>query len=291
MLIVFVQILLKYSLFVTTAADTALNDFDFALLIIATICIAAAGNIINDIYDVEIDKINKPNKVLIGTIISERIANLWYMLLNITGVGLGFYLSNSINKPGFAAIFIIISTILYLYASYMKGILLIGNLIISILVAFSILIVGLFELVPTITSINQASQFAVFKIVLNYAFFAFILTFMREIVKDIQDLNGDKHGGINSLPIELGRKRAATIVFILGGFTIGCLLFYMYTRLYTSQIVVLYFLFLLVAPLLYLCIKLWSAKTDKDFKLISNLLKLIMLLGISSIPFYSLIHP
>ena len=121
---------------------------------------------------------------------------------------------------------------MYLYASYIKAMLLIGTILISILVATSLLIVGLFELLPAITPENLESQRSIFKIVLDYALFAFLLNFIREIVKDLQDINGDKNGGINSLPIALGRKRATNIVFALGVFTITSVIYYMYVYLY-----------------------------------------------------------
>jgi len=283
------QVFIKYGLFQPFGVDTALTNFSFTLLVIATICIAAAGNIINDIYDVEIDKVNKPNKVLIGKRISERNANRLFVLFNIAGVAIGFYLANSIGKPSFAALFIVFSALLYLYASYLKGILLIGNLLVSALVAMSLIIVALFDLFPAITPQNQATQSAVFKIVLHYALFAFFINFIREIVKDLQDINGDKKGGINTLPIALGRKRTISIVFLLGVFMTLGVVFYMYENLYNQQTLLLYFLFAIVAPLLYFCIKSWDADSPKEYGFLSKLLKIIMFLGICSIPMYQFV--
>src|SRR5690606_14297971 len=113
------------------------------------------------------------------------------------------------------ALFVVFSALLYLYASYLKGVFLVGNLLVSGLVAMSLLIVPLFDLLPAITVENQAGQSAVFKIVLYYALFAFSINFIREIVKDLQDINGDKKGGMNTLAIALGRKRTMKIVFAL----------------------------------------------------------------------------
>lgn len=256
------------------------------MLVIATLCIAAAGNIINDIYDVEIDKINKPTKVLIGKKVSESNANPLYIILNVVGVAIGFYLSNSIGKSGFSALFVVFSALLYLYASYLKGMFLVGNLLVSGLVAMSLIIVPLFDLLPAITLENQAVQSAVFKIVLYYALFAFSINFIREIVKDLQDINGDKKGGMNTLAIALGRKRTMKIVFTLAVIMILGIVIYMYEFLYNQQILMLYFLFAIVAPLLYFCVKAWDAETPKQYKLLSMLLKIIMFLGICSIPLY-----
>mgnify|MGYP003128248277 CR=1 FL=1 len=287
--IALVQVFIKYGLFQPFGVDTALTNFSFTLLVIATIFIAAAGNIINDIYDVEIDKVNKPNKVLIGKRISERNANRLFVLFNIVGVAIGFYLANSIGKPSFAALFIVFSALLYLYASYLKGILLIGNLLVSALVAMSLIIVALFDLFPAITPQNQATQSAVFKIVLQYALFALFINFIREIIKDLQDINGDKKGGMNTLPIALGRKRTISIVFLLGVFMTLGVVFYMYENLYNQQTLLLYFLFAIVAPLLYFCIKSWDADSPKEYAFLSKLLKIIMFLGICSIPLYQFV--
>ncbi len=281
--IALVQIFIKYGLFHPFGIDITLNAFGFALLVIATLCLAAAGNIINDIYDVEIDRINKPHKVLIGKNISEKTANRLFIILNVIGVAIGFYLSNIIGRPAFSALFIVISALLYLYASYLKGMLLIGNLLISALVALSLIIVGLFDLLPAITPQNQATQSTIFSIVLDYALFAFFLNFIREIVKDLQDVNGDKKGEMNTLAIAIGRKRATIIVFFLGVLLVFGVIFYMYQYLYAQQLLLFYFLFGIIAPLLYFCIKTWAAKTQSEYGFLSNLLKLVMFLGMCSI--------
>jgi 4-hydroxybenzoate polyprenyltransferase len=280
------QVFVKYGLFKPLEIQVALSDFQFVLLVIATICIAAAGNVINDIYDVNIDAISRPEKLLIGRSISEKAANRIFMILNILGVVTGFYLANSLEKPSFAAIFIIISALLYMYASYLKGILLLGNVLISFLVAFSIMIVGVFDIVPVIALENRADQLVAMKILLHYAFFAFFINFIREIVKDVQDINGDKNGGLNTLPIAIGIKRTAHIIFGLSIVAVLTVIIYMYVYLYNTQGIMLYFLLLIVAPLLYFCVKTWNAEIKKDFALLSVLLKIIMFLGMCSILLY-----
>ena len=114
LMIAIVQLLLKYALFEPFNVDITLSWFGFGLLILATLCIAAAGNIINDINDVAIDKVNKPSKVIIGKKISEKTAYNLFVVFNVIGVGIGFYLSNVINKSVFATLFILISALLFL---------------------------------------------------------------------------------------------------------------------------------------------------------------------------------
>ena len=282
------QLLIKYGLFQTLGADAGLSDFEFFLLVLATLCIAAGGYIINDIYDVLIDTINKPDKVLVGKKVSENSAYRLFIIFNVVGVAIGFYLSNSIGKPGFSALFIIFSALLYIYASYLKGILLIGNLLVSVLVAMSLIIIAVFDLLPAITPENQSAQAEVFRIVLYYALFAFFINFIREIVKDLQDINGDKKLDLQTLPIVLGRKRTTSVVFALGVLLVMGLVSYMYAYLYNHQTVLLFFLFALVAPALYFCVKAWDAETNKEYAFLSRLLKLIMFLGICSFPLIQL---
>lgn len=289
LLIVGVQSLLQFGLIYPLNRSLNLDPFHFVLLCISTIFIAAGGNIINDIQDIEIDKVNKPNKVLIGKKISETNAVKWYISFTAIGVLSGFYLANLTGIPGFASLFVLISALLYLYTSYFKGILLVGNLIISLLVSMSVLLVGIFELVPFLSPDNFETYTSIFKIILAYAFFAFLLNFSREIVKDIQDINGDKKGGLNTLPIAIGRRRAMSIVFWLGVVTIAMVITFMYTFIYAYQPLLLYFLVAVLAPLFYFCIQAWNAEKQEDTTLLSNLLKIIMILGMCSLLLYRFI--
>ncbi len=286
LLIILTQVLIKYSLFASFGVSTTLTLFEFMLLVLATICIAAAGNIINDVYDIETDLVNKPHKVIIGKSISEKTVLNIFIILNVIGVGIGFWISNRIEHSGFAALFIIISVLLYIYATYLKQTVLIGNIIISVLVAMSIIIVGLFELFPAITSQNQPTQFAIFKIVFNYALFAFMINLLREIIKDIEDIAGDTKAEIKTLPVVIGKKHATILVFILSMIPLIAVTYYVITILYKQQIAVVYFLVFIIAPLLYFTIKSITAKSNLELHQLSNILKLVMLLGILSLLLY-----
>src|SRR5690606_4051150 len=169
--------------------------------IVSTVCIAAAGNIINDINDIETDLVNKPNKIVVGKSISEKTAYNLFIIFNVIGVGVGYYLSNAVGRSGFFTLFVMISILLYVYSTYLKQLFLIGNLVISALVALSIVIVGVFELIPNITEQNQSIQLIYFKTIWNYAYMAFILNLIREIVKDVEDMEGDSKTGMRTLPI------------------------------------------------------------------------------------------
>jgi 4-hydroxybenzoate polyprenyltransferase len=288
-LIALVQLLIKYALFEPFGVSITLNSVGISVLILATLCLAAAGNIINDIYDVETDLVNKPDRVIVGKSISEKTAYNLFFALNIIGVGLGFYLSHVVGKSPFFTLFVIISALLYIYASYLKQLPFIGNLVISALVALSLIIVSIFDLLPVVTPSNKAAQLTFFKIVLDYAFFAFIINLIREMVKDMEDIDGDYKAQMNTLPIAIGRDRVNKILFILSLFPIVAVIFYITNFLYKQEIAVVYFLVFIVAPLIYISIKLFSAKTKKDYTHISVLLKLVMLFGMLSMLLYPLI--
>ena len=292
-MIALMQVLIKYALFEpfleTTNLSITLNWFGFSLLVLASVCLAAAGNIINDINDVDIDLTNKPDKVLIGKTISEKIAYNLFIIFNVIGVGIGFYLSNLIGHSGFSALFIIVSALLYLYATYLKQMLLVGNIVISLLVALSIIIVGIYELLPAITPENQPTQSTFFEILRDYAGFAFLINLIREITKDIEDVDGDHKAGRSTLAIAIGRERAGKVLFVLMMLPILAVLYYLTKNLYKHQEAVIYFLVLVVGPLIFLCIKSFTAEKKKDFHTISKLLKLVMLFGMLSLLLYKFI--
>ena len=286
LLIVLVQILVKYALFDAFGASTTLNWFEFCLLALSTICIASGGYIINDIFDIETDSVNKPQQQIVGKHFSENQANGYYMIFTLVGVCLGFYLSHLVGKSTFFSIFVIIAALLYIYASFLKQMLLVGNLVVSMIVALSLIIVGILDLLPAINPQNKALQSAMFEVLFDYSIFAFLITLIRELVKDIQDVDGDYKAQMKTLPILIGKDRAAKVSFGLTILSILILVYYLGTYLYMRKIAVVYFIIAVVGPLVYVAIKLFFAEHKKDYKLVSNLLKLVMLLGMLSMVIY-----
>ena len=288
-MIALVQLLIKYALLEPFGVQTSLDGFGITLLIFATICIAAAGNIINDIYDVETDLINKPDRIIIDKSISEKTAYNLFIILNFIGVGIGFYLSHLVGRAPFFSIFVVISILLYVYATYLKRTLLIGNIVISILVALSLIIVGVFELIPVMTPSNQQTQTVFFKVILDYALFAFSINLLREITKDIEDIDGDYKAEMNTLPIAIGRERAKHVLTALSFFPLIGIIFYVVSDLYKQPIAVGYFLLFIIGPLIYTSIKTFGASTKKEVHHISNMYKLVMLFGMLSLLLYLII--
>lgn len=289
LMIIGTMVLVKYFLFEPFNIAVTLNSVEFSLLVFSMVVLAAAGNIINDIHDVHTDVINKPHKQTIGKEISEPVAYNWFIGLNIIGVGIGFYLSNLVSKPSFTALFIIPSAFLYLYATQIKRTILVGNLVVSIMVGMIIVMVGIFDLYPAITPQNRDTQRVIFSILIDYGIFGFLVNFLREMVKDQEDIKGDYNAGMQTLPVVLGRERTNKIIFLVALFPIAGVLYYIYEYLYENQLAVAYALFLILGPLLYFLIKVTTAKTKKQYHDLSTLLKLVLAFGLISIGLYRFI--
>ena len=292
LMIAFMQLIFRYGFLKiqNVPVSLALADWQYVLFVLSTVCIAAGGYIINNIMDQETDSINKPENLVVGKYISESSAYNYYIVLNIIGVCIGFYLSNVINKPNFAAIFIIITATLYFYATNLKQTFLVGNVIVALMLALSVIMIGLFDLLPATYEENRPTMGMFFSILLDYAIFTFILNFIREIIKDLEDVKGDYNQGMNTLPIVLGVARTSKIVFGLSFIPIICVVLYINTYFFTNGLLIstLYGLIFIVSPLIYFSVKIWSAEKPKDFKHLSLMLKWILLFGILSILVISL---
>ena len=279
------QLVFRYGFLKLQNIPLALTDWQYALLVIATVSIAAGGYIINNVMDVETDTQNKPENVIVGKYISETQAYNLYIGFTVIGVALGFYLSNVINKPSFSSVFIIIAASLYFYATSLKQSLLIGNVIVALLLSISVLIIGMFDLFPVTHQENRPVMALLFGILIDYAIFAFIINFIREVVKDLEDVEGDRNQGMHTLPIVFGMSRTTKLVFGLSLIPFYLIVNYINTNLFAFDLffATLYAIVFVLAPLIYFTIKIWSAKTTKDFHHLSTVLKLILFFGILSI--------
>ena len=288
-IIAYIFILIKYFFLNALNIPSYLNNFQYAIFTLSVILISAAGYIINDIYDVGMDKINKPNKLIVGKLISKEKAFDLYTYINIAGLLIGFYLSYLIDHINFAFVYVASSLLLYQYAISFKKILLVGNIVISLLASTSIFIIVLYDLLPIITDENGVLVYQAFKIISAYSIFAFVITLIREIVKDIEDIDGDRKFGVKSLAIEIGidgTKKIASVISLLPLITI----FYYAMNFLAMQTYSLIYIFIFIElPLLYFAIKINLANEKSDFKKMSTLLKVIMFTGISSIFVFTLI--
>jgi 4-hydroxybenzoate polyprenyltransferase len=241
-----------------------LYDWKLFALAISTALIAAAGYIINDYYDVKIDFINKPDRVVVGKILKRRIVMVYHTILNISGIALGTFISLKIGLIHFLAAFL-----LWLYSNYFKRLAFSGNLIIAILTALAIIVVDFLYGKNNI-------------VVYNYALFAFLVTLIREIIKDMEDLRGDENFGCKTLPIVWGIRKTKVFIYsiiVLFAFTI---LFS--TKFYNNTSLTIYF-FILSVPVVFFIYKLIGADTVKEYNYLSNYCKILMMFGIISMIF------
>jgi 4-hydroxybenzoate polyprenyltransferase len=285
LMLAFMQLLFRYGFLEMQNINLALSDWHYSLLVLSTVLLAAAGYVINNIFDQGTDAENNPANVIVGKKIAETTAYNIYAALNISGVAIGFYLSNVISRPGFASLFILIAASLYLYATSLKQIMIVGNTIVAFLLAFSVIIIGFYDIYPAIYPENQRQMANLFSILFDYALFAFMINFIREIVKDLEDIKGDSSQEMKTLPIVLGMSKTIKLVFALGLIPIFSLLIYINNYFISNDLfVITFYAFLfVVAPLIYFCIKIWTAKTKEDFHTLSLLLKWILLFGIISV--------
>lgn len=283
LLLAFMQLVILFGFLKMQDIPLALALWQYYLLIISTLCIAAGGYIINDIMDQDVDGINKPKKAIVGHSISENFAYNLYVAFSIIGVGIGFYLSKIIGRPNFVTVFILCAALLYIYSTSFKQIMIVKNIVVAFLLAFSILIIDLFMIFPATDTTNRDQMLPVFSVLIDFSIIAFIINLLREMVKDLEDVNGDYNNGIQTLPVALGVARTTKLVFGLSFIPTICILYYMYVNLFELQFATVYILGFIIGPLLYFSIKIWSAKNKKDYAHLSDVLKLIIFLGIIAI--------
>ena len=285
LLLLYIQLLLKFLFFTSFNATTNLSVLQFFTLVLAILFVTAAGYILNDIIDLKTDLINKPHKIIVADFFTVESTQRLYVITNTLGIGLGIGLSLSVQKPTFSFIFIGASLLLYFYSKKLKSKPLIGNITSSFLVAMSIVSLCLFDLNYTIQ--NNFQQLVI-QVTVLLSFFAFLINMVREVVKDIEDVNGDYSLNMSTLPILFGVSRTKKIAAFLCIFPIGLLLLIILKFASEYKFTVLYLGLFTLLPLLYVALKLLSTKTKKDFKKLSMLLKIIMFLGINSLLIFSL---
>lgn len=262
-----------------------LDSFHFFLLVLSTVCITAAGYVINDYFDTHTDLLNRPREVLVGTKIHRRFAMIFHLVLNIVGIGVGLYLSFHIGIPYLGLLFLLVAGVLWFYSTTYKRQFLVGNIIVAVLTALVPLMVVVFE-IPLLNEeykdllLQQNMNFMyLFHWVLVFAFFAFMMNLMREIVKDIEDYEGDRVYGRKSLPVVLGLRASKNIVNLLILITLTGLN-YVYFSYLQDTITLIYFSLFLYLPFIFLIVKNVKSTDRADFKLVGNILKVIMLFGV-----------
>lgn len=265
----------------------------FILLVISLLFIVAGGYVINDYFDVEIDKINKPDKLIVSRVFSENVTKFFYIILTFLGLLSGLLSSIMISNSKFYLLFAILFLLvcmLYSYSAYYKKKLIVGNLIVSVSVAFAVFLPWLFEILYL--SNNTLILYAVgdtlmltLPYVLIYTIFAFFMTMMREIIKDAEDFKGDLVTRCRTIPIVLGIKKMNIILGFIVFLLCAVILYYQMVLYYQHSYFALSIMFIIWISLPISIIKLFNRKVEIDYHSYSVFLKIIMLLGVLSMIF------
>lgn len=261
----FAQFMTAYFLVKTTRAGLpVLQDYKLYLLVISTLLITAAGYMINDYYDVKIDYVNRPGNVVVGKGIKRRVVLLLHSVLNFTAIGLGYLVSPSIALINFSAAFL-----LWLYSNQLKREPFIGNFTVALLTGTSIYLIGFYF---------QKSEL----LVLTYAIFAFFLNLIREIIKDIEDRQGDRKHGCKTLPIVLGFRKTKAVIFLIAAVFVGAIVIVIFKL--DRPLIYYYFGGLGI----FFCIfmyRIYIADRKDHFTKLSAIAKALMLVGTISMSF------
>jgi 4-hydroxybenzoate polyprenyltransferase len=265
LMVAFAQLMTAFFLVRTTASGlSVLQDYHLYLLIISTVILTASGYMINDYYDVKIDYVNRPKEVVIGKGMKRRMVMILHTVMNITGILIGLLVHPKIGAITFVAAFL-----LWLYSNSLKRLPFIGNLTVASLTGLAIWIIGIYY---------QKSEL----LIITYAIFAFFINLMREILKDIEDRNGDRKHGCKTLPIVLGFRKTKTIIFIIAFLFVAAILFV--TFKINEPLLFLYFGGLSLFFVAFM-VKIYKADRKSHFTELSTISKILMLTGILSMGF------
>ena len=292
------QWLFYYCVFTSLYKETTYRtlphpDHLFYLLMCASVLIAAAGYVINDYFDFQIDSINKPEKVLIDRIVKRRWAILWHFLLSFSGLLISLYISYKTRKWVIVAANGGCILLLYFYSTTFKKKLLSGNLIIAALTAWVIVVVYFFAGATILnykgwmTEIYPFNIKKFYKLTILYAGFAFIVSLIREVVKDIEDINGDAKHDCKTMPVEWGIPASKVFIAVWIIVCVAALIvLLLYAWLSGSWLISIYGLIAVICPLSVILKRLYSANLPVEYHGISSMIKFVMLAGILSMIFF-----
>lgn len=296
--IVLIQWLMQHSvvypLLQTYGFETSPHALLYWLLIAATVLITAGGYVINDYFDVKIDRINKPEKVVVGQDVSLRSTMLFYQILTVIGTVTGIIIAFMSRSFTLGFIFILTPGLLWFYSASYKRQFVIGNLIVALSSALSVLIVGV--LAVALLKLQYSNELLqqtpvpskVYGWIGGFAGFAFLLTWIREIIKDMEDAEGDREMECRTMPIKWGEKNTKYFLYALIALTIAALFHVNHYYIdFEGNFTFQYIAFGLAVPLLNLAYLIFKGEEKKDFQRASNVSKVIMLIGVLySLVFY-----
>jgi 4-hydroxybenzoate polyprenyltransferase len=295
-------------IFMSVSADVEvpllMTHLDFFLLSLSTVMVAAAGYIINDYFDVKVDRVNRPERIIVGKYIKRRVCMGAHVVISAIAVLIGGYLAYKLGNWKLALIQVLSVGALCYYSTMFKKQVLIGNVIVALLAALVPFVAGLYELIIQHANIDSTANNLLFFLeaetpfedvkyvlgevfsnvmiwVLGFSLFAFISTMIREIIKDIEDYDGDKKYFSNTLAVVYGKKKAAIAAQVIAVIMMALMGYLQYIQLQAKDTgSFMYLMFTVQVPLGYIIYKLKSAEKKEEYNKLSKYMKLIMLMGI-----------
>jgi 4-hydroxybenzoate polyprenyltransferase len=294
LIVIIIMVLVRYFLIAIplSHADVELpqSTLHFALLVLSMVLLVAAGYMINDFFDMDVDGFNKPERQIAGKLIPADSIKKIYWILNATGLGVAFYLSYSTQSLRLALIFVMVAGLLYFYSSRYKRMVLVGNLVVSFIAATGVFVVWFFELTALIDNqyafVDATRAMPIITgFVFAYALFGFLSTLTREVVKDIEDQAGDERCGCHSFAVVYGTGLTRNLAIGLMVMLVSMIGFWQYILFYRNLHTAMYLLFISDALGVTIILRLYLASVTKHYRQASVLIKVLMISGILSIPF------
>ena len=293
LLIIFLTQLLAWVFVVLPCSPGILGPVNFLCIALSTLLIAAAGYIINDYFDIRIDTINRPDKVVLEKAIPRKQAIIAHTVLNAIALLLAGYVAAQAHHYEWLLLQAGCTLLLWFYSTDLKKQYMSGNIAVSLLAALTILTLVLYEPVlrqsftlPVFTPAHSPSSLPVW-VLMIYTYFAFMLTWMREIVKDMEDYKGDDAEGCMTMPIKKGLSYCVSFIRVLMALAVIPLAI----AAVALSIKGYYILPVYIGALLIVPLCAWAFFIGKDFTTAhyhraSRMLKGIMVLGICSLIIY-----
>jgi 4-hydroxybenzoate polyprenyltransferase len=277
----------------TSEFTPSLHTWQFLLIVLSTVLIAAGGYTINDFFDKDIDAANGIGKV---HDFSGWTMKTFYFVFSIIGIAIGLYLTYALKLRQFALTYLLTAALLYFYSASYKRLPLVGNFVVAFLTAVAVFLPAFadYELqyafrdikLPVINN-KMYNLRLIIAITAAYAFFAFLISLVREIIKDIEDIEGDREFGCNTLPIVAGKNNAKFIAIGLLLLIFGLILFLQIKQSWWESLPVFGYTMLFVQiPILILAVKLFFSVEKKHFNAASIMAKVVMIGGILSLPVF-----
>lgn len=276
------------------------TDWPFFWLVFSTVLIAAGGNIINDYFDVRADRVNKPHRLIITRMISKRSAIFLHWTINFVAFSIAIYLSWIMDSFWYLFIHLFSINVLWFYSLYFKRRLLIGNILIAALTALVPVLIGIFffqhnamnpewylmELFPF--NLEGSTPVIILYISTGLAIFAFLLNLAREVVKDMEDVEGDKKLHAKTLPISWGYRRSKwfTALVLIAAISAAGMFIYLvkvFTFLNVLPGIIAALIILLAIVLLFI------SSSKKDYRRINHCIKLAMTVGLLTPVYWKII--